>query len=142
MVDQLDMILTSAGPASNPLGYGLGKVFLEADDISHFGSDAAEGLQKLILGDISGVCIPHSDLNAEETERLGSINKRWTGVRFEHLKSCAERAVSGPEKKPGVVVVARGKAKASIVHELLKVGLINNLVIDLELEEELERQIG
>ena len=100
-------------------------------------------LQKLVLGDISGVFIPRPDLSASQRVKLKNLSKRWTGIKLEHLKNCSLSSFSSdPLKgKPGIVVVAIAKNKARFIYEGAKLNLINRLVIDDDLEEELERLV-
>ncbi len=134
LVDQLDMVLTSVGPSERLLGYGSSELLRTGD------LDIRE-LQKLVLGDISGVFIPRPDLSASQRVKLKDLSKRWTGIKLEHLKNCSLSSFSSdPLKgKPGIVVVAIGKNKARFIYEGTKLNLINHLVIDDDLEEELER---
>lgn len=144
-VHHLDMILTSVGPASQPLGYGLGELLLAGDHVREHEGDPIEKarreLQRIILGDIGGVCIPRAELKPNERAALDSLRERWTGIKLEHLASCASRSRSSLGRKPGVVVVAVGAEKAEIICHVLKYGLISHLIIDHRLERALEQWI-
>ena len=85
-------------------------------------------LQKLVLGDISGVFIPRRDLSASQRVKLKNLSKRWTGIKLEHLKNCSLSSFSSdPLKgKPGIVVVAIAKNKARFIYEGAKLNLINH----------------
>jgi hypothetical protein len=137
MADCLDMILTSVGPADDPLGFGQGTLF-------ETGSVTFDMLKRLILGDVGGVCIARPELRKERMQKLDSVRKRWTGLREDHLVACASHArratnpFTGP---PGVVVICGGKARAKFILEIVKLGLVNHLIIDDELEMELERLV-
>ena len=128
----LDMILTSVGSADKPLGFGRGILFNTM-------SVSLEELKTLIVGEIGGVCIPRPTLHNNQARRFDSVRRCWTGLRLEHLITCAERGADPSNEAPGVVVVSGGKKRAGVICELVKLGLINHLVIDDVLAEELER---
>src|SRR5207253_198591 len=60
------------------------------------------------------------------------INERWTGVRLEHIRRCAD-ATARDHSRAGVIVLAMGAAKAQITLECVRAGLITELVIDHDL---------
>ncbi len=128
LASQLEMILTSIGPAESLFGYIGRELFRSGMKI--------EELQKVAFGDICGVCIPRPGISEEGEKQLQIIAERWTGVRRKHLEDCANRAAK--LKKPGVVVVAVGKKKAQFVLEIVKHGLVNILIVDDDLEEHLK----
>lgn len=130
----LNMILTSVGPANKVLGFGAGRLF-------ETGNVTIERLQQLVIGDMGGVCFPRPNLTAEEGRELASVEARWTGLRREHLAACAAAAEADPAK-PGVVVVSGGAARAPFIWEVVRLGAINHLIIDDVLASELERIIG
>lgn len=132
LVDHLDMILTSVGPANKVLGFGNGRLFAT-------GRVTIDRLQHLVIGDMGGVCFPRADLNQQEKRELGSVEGRWTGLKMEHLKGCAERAAADTTK-PGVVVVSGGAARAEFIYKALDV--ISHLFIDEALATELEGIMG
>ena len=132
VADCLEMILTSVSPADRPLGFGKGRLF-------ETGSVTIEELQRLVIGDMGGVCFPRPSLNRTATQKLESVNRRWTGLRIEHLIACANRSQNPFKGPPGVVVISGGKARASFIYELVKRGLINHLIIDDVLAQELEK---
>jgi DNA-binding transcriptional regulator LsrR (DeoR family) len=139
LAERLDMILTSVGPASEPLGFLKGRLLAT-------GKVTTEELKDLIVGDIGGVCIERAHLSKRPMGRLESVTKRWTGLKFKHLDACAARAAEARAAQqdpltgmPGVVVVSRGAKRAELVYEAVKRGLVNHLVIDQELAEELEK---
>jgi DNA-binding transcriptional regulator LsrR (DeoR family) len=134
LAEKLDMIVTSVGPAERPLGFGQGVLF-------ETGRITFEELQKLVIGDVGGVCFARPDLSKTDSQTLARVNERWTGLRREHLLACAARARRSPDPfdgPPGVVVISGGRARARVIYELVKLGLINHLIIDDELENELE----
>ena len=132
---RVDMILTSVGPAERPLGFGKGTLFAT-------GKVTIEDLRQLVLGDMGGVCFPKPTLTAKQAARLEAVAGRWTGLTKEHLVPCAQRAFaqhSSSKGPPGVVVISVGRERAPFLLEAIKLGLINHLIIDDELQDELER---
>jgi DNA-binding transcriptional regulator LsrR (DeoR family) len=131
---RLDMILTSAGPSETPFGFGKARL-LESGNVK------VKDLQKLIFGDIGGVCFPRKSKDREQ-QILESVTSRWTGLKEEHLRACARRARSHDQSvsPPGVVLVSRGAARATIVGQGIKAGLINHLLVDTKLADALEKQ--
>jgi len=134
LVEKANMILTSVGPAERPLGYGSGELF-------RTGGLELEQLRPLLLGDISGICIPKPRLKPEQTKIISNLNSRWTGITRPQLESCARRSATADPLQgvPGVCVVAIGRNKALFVCEAVKLGLVNHLIIDDDLGQELER---
>jgi|HubBroStandDraft_6_1064221.scaffolds.fasta_scaffold262730_1 DNA-binding transcriptional regulator LsrR (DeoR family) len=129
VVDDLDMILTSVGPASKVLGFGAGRLF-------ETGKLTIERLQSLVIGDMGGVCFPRPNLTPQERRELKSVEVRWTGLEMINLEACATAAEADPTR-PGVVVVSGGAARAPFIHQTLEV--INHLIIDDTLASELAR---
>jgi hypothetical protein len=131
------MILTSVGRADRPLGFVNGRLLAT-------GGVTPADLSELILGDMGGVCFPKPGLDAAARKRLKSVTDRWTGLKMEHLTSCASRAAArnhytGP---PGVTVVTIGKERAPAIFESIRLGLVNHLMIDGELASELLELCG
>jgi hypothetical protein len=132
MSEQLDMILTSVGPANQVFGFGSSRLF-------ETGKVSIERLQSLIVGEMGGVCFPRPDLTAAEKRELRSVETRWTGLNRATLEACSHAADADPAK-PGVVVVCGGAARARFVFEALAV--INHLIVDEALAGELGRILG
>jgi DNA-binding transcriptional regulator LsrR (DeoR family) len=134
LVERVDMILTSVGPAERPLGYGSGELF-------RTGGMELEQLRDLLLGDISGVCIPKPTLSRKQNEAISNLNLRWTGISRSSLDSCARRSVAADPftGAPGVCAVAIGRNKAPFTYEAVKLGLVNHLIIDEDLGDEIEK---
>jgi DNA-binding transcriptional regulator LsrR (DeoR family) len=138
LADKLDMILTSVGPAERPLAFG-------KDTLFSTGDLTLSQLSTLIIGDMGGVCIPRAGLKKHEAEKLKKVDERWTGLRRSHLEKCAKRASDEPDPfrgRPGVVVISIGKDRAQFIYEAVKLGLINHLIIDDQLEVELKRIVS
>jgi hypothetical protein len=131
VADNLDVILTSVGPAENPLGFGLGRL------LGSIGQKKLDALKQEIHGDIGGVLLPKNI--SRPSKLIRSIEHRWKGMEIKHLQMCAQRAfqddpVSG---RPGVVVLAMGRDRADVILHAVERGLVNHLLIDVELEQAL-----
>lgn len=133
LVEKIDSILTGIGISG---GYA-------TDDESYTGSFLRERLAQgditkdelhsSVFGDIGGVIIAHSNLPSDMKNRIRDMNERWTGIDRGHLQRCAERA--NKKSRPGVIVVASGKAKAEMVREVVSRGLVNELIINRSLAD-------
>jgi DNA-binding transcriptional regulator LsrR (DeoR family) len=135
LANRLDMILTSVGPAEQPLGWWMGTLF-ESNDLK------IGQLTKLVVGDMGGVLFPKDPLTPMRKQKLQKVAARWTGLTVDHLKRCSRRAHEQPNSfngPPGVVVICVGKARAQFLLEAIKQGIVNHLIIDDELQEELDR---
>jgi hypothetical protein len=129
---ELDAILTSVGPASKPLGFGLGRL------LGSLGS-GVQRLSEQIHGDIGGVLLPRAQNRPSALIR--GIERRWKGLNWEHLQACAHRALQEDPAtgRSGVVVLAVGADRAEVVLRAVERGLVNNLIIDPMLEQALTR---
>jgi DNA-binding transcriptional regulator LsrR (DeoR family) len=92
-------------------------------------------LKEIVTGDLAGVVFKSEEhnLNSKQEEVFNKLVKRWTGIKFCHIKNCADRAYL--HGKPGVIVVAYGEDKAQSVFQGIKNSLINRLFIDEELAD-------
>ena len=130
LIDQMDTILTSVGSGQDPVGGAL-------EELAKAGGVTQKTLQKLIVGDIGGILIPNPGLTQKEHLRIDSLNEMWTGMTLVQLHKLASRHVSG-NAGSGSIVVALGSERASIVHEVIRLGLVNELIIDEDLACALE----
>jgi hypothetical protein len=132
----LNMIITAAGPAKRPLGFGRNPLLGLADRES-------KELAESIYGDIGGVLLPRlADRPAAKGQGpaphhlVVELTRRWTGLKIEHLKACAARAFAEPSRaRPGVTLFAFGADHAEVVIEAVRCGLANQIVIGSDLEE-------
>jgi DNA-binding transcriptional regulator LsrR (DeoR family) len=131
----MDMVLTSVASMARPLGFGQGMLF---DNMSV----SYHTFKGLLAAEVGGVCIGRDNLTRAEKAELKKVQDGWTGLRQEHLQHCAERGQSSLHGPPGVVVVSCGSDRAGAVSELIKRGLVNNLIIDEVLARELEAVTG
>jgi DNA-binding transcriptional regulator LsrR (DeoR family) len=126
LADRLDCIITGVGTVSPGVSGRLLDDRVVAEDITK------ERLQERVIGDIGGVFLPRSPRDGV----VRGINERWTGVRLEHIARCAAAAARDPSRV-GVIVLALGRAKAEILLECVRGGLINELIIDHDLAQAL-----
>ena len=99
-------------------------------------------LRSLIAVEVGGVCIPRPDLTTREQCVFDTIQGSWTGLRLEHLETCARRNTDPNTGSPGVVVVSAGPNRAKSILELIKRGMVNHLIVDDILADELEKASG
>jgi hypothetical protein len=104
--------LTSISTEERPLGF-------DDDRLIRAAGIRKERLNDLVIGDLCGIVIPRPNLDSQSKSEIENIMARWTGARVEHLEACATRAQKGA---PGVIVLAIGANKASVVHEGLRRG--------------------
>jgi hypothetical protein len=130
----LDMILTAAGSAEHPVGFG-------QSPLLKLESKEAKILTENIFGDIGGVLVP------KPRERRGTesathplvqeLTRHWTGLKMEHLSACSARAFhhgGALGDRPGVVLLGFGADRAPVVVNAVRRGLVNHLVLGTDLE--------
>lgn len=132
LIGRLDTLLTSVGSSAVPVGGNISEL------VDAGGIDASM-LKSLVIGDVGGVLIAQPNLKPPERKLVNALNTMWTGIQFDHLQSIATRA-RGAQSGSGVVMVAVGRDKASIVLECIRLGLVNQLLIDQDLASMLERR--
>lgn len=130
LVERLDAIVTSVGSFE-------GQWQMYQSQLIKTGGIPVENLRELAAGDIGGSLIPRQNLDLSRSKQLRLIADSWTGIRLEHYQRMARIATR--TRKPGVIVVAIGENKAAVVHEVLRLGLVNVLIIDHTLAEALKR---
>jgi DNA-binding transcriptional regulator LsrR (DeoR family) len=127
LVDGLDGLITSVG--ADPLGFREGSLLANPEERPFF------------IGDIGGVLLPKRPAGGKQAAQLravaGDLRDRWTGLRIEHVRRCADRATSGA---PGVIVLSFGRERAPVIFECVKLGLVSYLIIDGELEQALLKE--
>ncbi|HRT07775.1 MAG TPA: hypothetical protein P5233_05230 [Candidatus Paceibacterota bacterium] len=88
-------------------------------------------LARLVHGDIGGWLVARRNLDAPSQRLVQSLNAGWTGLNDTHLARVARAAK--PNGAPGVIVLAAGAAKADMILEIVRLGLVNELLIDATL---------
>jgi DNA-binding transcriptional regulator LsrR (DeoR family) len=127
IVTSLDALITSVG--RDPLGFKDGSLL------------DSERERPMFIGDIGGVLLPGRPGTPEQALHLeaamADLADRWTGLRLNHIRACAERAAADPARTVGVVVLSVGATRAPVIYECVKLGLISHLIIDGALEQAL-----
>jgi DNA-binding transcriptional regulator LsrR (DeoR family) len=137
LIDKVDTLLTSAGNARRPMGF-INEELLRAGSTEHQKLTAAR-LEALVVGDVGGVLIPRPGLSKADCAEVKALAAMWTGVRRTHLERIAKQAYKS--KRPGVIVVAVGVDRAEIIAEAVRLGLVNELIVDRPLAEALTREL-
>lgn len=133
--DRFDAISTSVGTFEQQGVHAFKRAL-----IAEWGA-TEDSLKEISWGDLGGVLVPRKKLTVEGKKEFERISSLWTGITLEHYRKTATRAAglatSQAKEIPGVVVFAIGNNKAEIVHEIVKAGLVNRIVIDLDLAKAL-----
>jgi hypothetical protein len=131
-IDEVDTIITGAGivvTKGDTLEVSTGDLIEERlqqeDDLGK------DDLDRLIWGDIGGWLIEKPNLKPAEKKLVDDLNRGWTGATVQDLNRVANAAQPG--KRPGVILVARGDAKAGLILEAIRRGLVNTLLVDSDL---------
>jgi len=122
LVDRMDMLISSVGSSQRPLIGAL-------EELMHAGQVSAEQIGKLIVGDLSGILIPKDDLSESDRDLVDDLNRMWTGMKIDHVRRLAARAARDPQMT-GVVIVALQAERGDAILELIRSGLVNELIID------------
>ena len=132
-VDQMDSLITSVGSAAAPVRGSTAELLMAAEIDT-------KTLRDLVVGDIGGILIPKQSLTAEKKALVDDINKMWTGLSLDRLATIARRAASG-RNLGGNIVVAFGREKIESVVQAIRMGLVNELIIDRDLENALSEAL-
>jgi DNA-binding transcriptional regulator LsrR (DeoR family) len=137
LVDNLDAILTSVGRVDPDRRGTFLTERIQLGDISE------DQMMRSVAGDIGGMIIPNSNISAEDGRRIKDMNSNWTGVHLEHLQKCADAAhrAEFSRKRPGVVLLALGEHRLTVVLRCIELGLVNELVIDKQLADSLQEYL-
>lgn len=133
IVDKMDAMLATAGA-----------IYRDPND--HYMADlisrenvSADELGKWTIGDVAGVFLPRRNLLREHAARVENINERWTGVKLDQIRRCADRARKKPDAL-GVILPVIGHSKVEITLEAIRLGLVNHLIVDHDLAREISRK--
>jgi len=137
LVENLDAILTSVGRVDRDRRGIFLTERIQIGDISEV------QMTRSVAGDVGGVIITNSGINAPDNKRISEMNANWTGVHLEHLHKCADAAHAKgfDRKRPGVILLALGAHRLKVVLRCIELGLVNELVIDKELADGLQRHL-
>lgn len=126
LIDGMDTILSAVGTIAHPS---------PIDGIMVAQSDESRSLIKHAVGDLGGIFIPKAKLNAAGMNYINSLEDRWPGMNLGHFRRCAKQA--GESGMPGVILLNIGEKRAEAVYGCLKMGLVNELIIDQWLAKKL-----
>ena len=130
LINDMDTVLTSVGPSENPVGGAL-------KELSKAGGVMPETIRTLVVGDIGGILIPKPTVSIKERRKIEGLNQMWTGMRLDHLQNVVRCSTSN-DNGCGSIVVALGAERALVIHEIVRLGLVNELIIDDDLAQALE----
>lgn len=139
LIHHVDTLLTSVGSSERPMGF-VHDELLKAGGTKGK-SMAPETLSALVAGDMGGVLLPRQGLTARDRREVAELNRMWTGATLAHY----ERIVKAAQRssRPGIVLLSiGGPGRAEIVAEVLRHGLVNELVVDRALAEELQKVLA
>lgn len=122
LVNKMDMLISSVGSTKTPV---LGSF----EELVIAGGLKADDLRQMVIGDLGGILIPKTGLSKGNEVLIDDLNALWTGIKTEHVRSIAERAFANG-KQSGVVVVAIQAERGDTAFELIRRGLVNELIID------------
>jgi DNA-binding transcriptional regulator LsrR (DeoR family) len=138
LIAKVDALLTSVGPADKPMGF-IHEELLKAGSTKTRRLTKAI-LERLVVGDIGGVLIPRPGIDGRSRREVDALNAMWTGAKREHMERIALDAARGT--RPGVIVVSMGDdGRSEMIAELVRQGLVNELIIDRELSEALVKAL-
>jgi len=138
LIDKVDSVLTSVGPSFRPMG------FIHEELLKAGGTEAepltSKHLSALVAGDIGGVLLPRPGLDTKGLVEVQNLNQMWTGINRRHFERIARQA--DETKRPGVIVVSCGHDRAEIVAEVVRCGLVNELIVDRDLADKLAKLLS
>lgn len=132
LVERMDAVITSVGSSARPLGGAM-------EEVVSAGGITSSELKNLIAGDIGGILIPKPGASQSDVQKVDELNGMWTGITKDHLARIATRSANSGGA--GVVVVAIGSERAGIIAQLIHQQMINELIIDWDLANTLEKII-
>jgi DNA-binding transcriptional regulator LsrR (DeoR family) len=132
LVNDIDVLLTSVGTADRPMG------FCNAD-LLRFGDLDQAALKRLVVGDVGGVLLPQRELTRREAAKVERLNAMWTGIQGRHFVTIARRAQA--QNLPGVILIAMGASRSTIVREAVAEGWCSELIIDHDLAAALRTEL-
>jgi len=122
LISQLDGILTSVGTNF------VRKPWIAA-------ASKATGIDRQAIaaatpGNVGGLVLQRHEPSAEHKAIVDRVNKRWTGIRPEHLRVCTRRAAEDPGRLGVTVLACRGSSQSSVVLECVRSGYASRLLLD------------
>ena len=138
LINKVDSLLTSVGKAQRPMGFAHEELLKAGSTLLTKLTTAT--LSRLVAGDIGGVLIPRRTLKSRDRRRVDELNRMWTGATLSHFARVARQAAR--RNRPGVILVSMGDDRAEIVEEVVRHGLVNELIIDRHLADALARRLA
>jgi hypothetical protein len=86
------------------------------------------------------VLIPKPELEPEDKKLVDELDVMWTGIKLQDIKRIVK--VASISDRGGVIVVAIGKQKAAVLYETIRLGLVNEALIDQDLANKLRRTMA
>lgn len=140
LVERVDTVLTSVGSFGD-----LYPSRVKPELSMAWGADANK-VEALILGDVGGVLIPKPNLGMQDRKLVEELNHMWTGLKMNHLERMARITSANKNRSAasgsGNVVVAVGARKAVVIYETVRLGLVNELIIDRALARALGQTVN
>ena len=141
LISDVQLLLTGVGAVGNPNNKEaeMGEFILER--ICQHNACADLGLGKAISsnelaawihGDIAGYLLVKHGIPNAALRTVEALNTGWTGVNAVHLQRVTQEARRDP-RRPGVVVIAFARSKATVIAETIRRGLTHHLVISARL---------
>jgi DNA-binding transcriptional regulator LsrR (DeoR family) len=96
-------------------------------------------MNRFIYGDVGGWLLEREGLTAGDRRLVDELNQGWTGLKGEQMAAVARKAKAS--RAPGVIILAAGPAKAAMVKEIVRRGLVNELLIDATLAAALKKAL-
>jgi DNA-binding transcriptional regulator LsrR (DeoR family) len=131
MVTRMDVLMTSVGFSETLVLGGL-------DDLLRAGRIDPQELRALVVGDLGGLLIPRPDLTDAQNALIDELNMMWTGISLDQVAGIAARAHASSDMS-GVIVLALRAERSKTLPELVRLGLVNQLVIDHDAAAGLEQ---
>jgi DNA-binding transcriptional regulator LsrR (DeoR family) len=131
MVTRMDVLMTSVGFSETLVLGGL-------DDLLRAGRIDPQDLRALVVGDLGGLLIPRPDLTDAQNALIDELNMMWTGISLDQVAGIAARARASSDMS-GVIVLALRAERSKTLLELVRLGLVNQLVIDHDAAAGLEQ---
>lgn len=134
LIDRMDALITSVGSSRSP-------VFGSTAELLLAGGVNERRLRELVVGDLGGILIPRPTLSPSDARLVDELNAMWTGIQIDHVKAIANRAEADPSSA-GVIVTALRAERAETIFELIRNGLVNDLILDEDAAAGLEQRLN
>ena len=134
LIHRMDMLISSVGSSRMPVRGSFEELVMAS-------GLRADDLRQLVVGDLGGILIPRDGLSTASENLIEDLNDIWTGIKTEHVRAIAKRAIENPASS-GVVVVAIQAERGDTAFELICRGLVNELILDHAAAKQLHKRLG